>query len=629
MNDPNGSLTLLHRPAVLEGVLRAYPLFRGISAEDLGSVVALGRVVHRPGGDLLAKENQVIDSLFVVLRGRVEVSHVLADGGQRVLGQHGPGDHFGEMGVLAGGRLALRIVASTDVLLLELSRGSFEQLLRTIPVFAENLTRALGLRLASSNAGRAGRSLLGVVGVALTSQRSGSWIAALCEALRARGATYRLLVSREAREQLADVDDRLVDMGLVDACIDAERGSAAQVEVVQKIAELRSTSDLVLVALEPGFERYPYDPRLVPIEELWWVVDPAGYPTFRSTIDDLMARRRNLRGRTRLMWALHEGERPSRGVRSQSLLSPDLRAFLPRSGRPTSRRERNSFRRIVGHLEGMRVGIALGGGGSRGLAHCGVLRVLEREGIAADRLAGTSMGALVAMKYSAGTDPDEIVEDVTRAARSPAPLRWLPWGDLASYSLKARTGAFERILRGKYGDIRFEELDLPLRTVSADLVRGEPVVREQGDCVDAVIESITIPMFARPILRDGCALVDGGLLNNLPTDLLIAQQMELVVGVNVLSTADSFAAHRRSNGEVRRPGVIELLLRVAEIQHERLSALGAMQADLLLHVDVGKFALMDFSPTRARELAAEGQRVAEENAEKIRSLLPAKWRGRI
>jgi predicted acylesterase/phospholipase RssA len=164
--------------------------------------------------------------------------------------------------------------------------------------------------------------------------------------------------------------------------------------------------------------------------------------------------------------------------------------------------------------------------------------------------------------------------------------------------------------------------------VTSDLVRGEAVVREQGDCVDAVIESITLPMFAQPLLREGRALVDGGLLNNLPTDLLIAQQMEVVIGVDVFSSAVTFDLHDRPSGKLRRPGVMELLLRIAEIQHERVSSLGAMQADLLLQVDVGRFALLDFAPARARALAAEGERAAEENVEKLRSLLPATWRGR-
>jgi predicted acylesterase/phospholipase RssA len=157
--------------------------------------------------------------------------------------------------------------------------------------------------------------------------------------------------------------------------------------------------------------------------------------------------------------------------------------------------------------------------------------------------------------------------------------------------------------------------------VASDLLQGEQVVRESRDCVDAVIESINLPIFSRPILRDGRALVDGGVLNNLPSDLLLAQQIETVVAVDVLSS------NGESPAEPRPIGMLESLLRIAELQHERLTAQSAGQADLLLRVDAGRFSLTDFSLAPAKEIAALGESAARRAIARLRSLVPPRWRG--
>jgi predicted acylesterase/phospholipase RssA/CRP-like cAMP-binding protein len=610
---PSHSFALLQSSTVLGRLLQGYPLFRGVGEDEIQRVVQIGRVVSRPRGEVLAREGQVLEQLFVLLRGRVEIAAVLPKGTVRPLGEIGPGEPYGELGLLTGDKLSTRATASTDVVLLELERAQFEALFRRIPAFGENLFRRLGQRMSATHASRPRRPERGVLGIGGPSARAPELLRALGWGLASRGAAFAVLASEGASAVG-------IDGGSIETLSPGDSASADG--VVRRIAELRAARDIVLLLFEPGLEARHTDPRLVPCEELWWVVDPACAAAGLPVLADLLARRKTLQGRTRLIWALREGERPLLDPRPPNLLSPEFRVFLPASGAPSSRREKASIRRVVGDLEGLRVGLALGGGGSRGFAHCGVLKVLEEEGIAVDRIAGTSMGALVGLTYAAGTPPDQIVEEIAREARVPLALRFVPQGRYLSFWLKARTGAFERSIRETYGRIRFEELDFPLQTVTADLIRGEPVVRESGDCVDAVIESINLPVFSRPILRDGRALVDGGILNNLPTDLLLAHEIEAVIGVDVLSSG----ADAAGNGDPRRPGMLEALLRVAEIQHERLTALGAGQADLLLRVDAGRFAMTDFSPENARRIAELGDAAARAAVESLRELVPARWR---
>ncbi|MEQ1891476.1 MAG: patatin-like phospholipase family protein [Planctomycetota bacterium] len=358
------------------------------------------------------------------------------------------------------------------------------------------------------------------------------------------------------------------------------------------------------------------DPLLASCEELWWLARPelAGL----APLNDLLAHRRTLQGRARLVWTIREGERPPTGVRPDGLVAPEFRVFL---GPSNSRRERLSLRRVVNFLEGRRIGLALGGGGARGFAHCGVLKVLDEEELAIDRIAGTSMGALVGHNYAAGTVPDEIVGGISVAAQAPLFLRLLPHGRLINFAWKARTGAYERALRSIYGRDCFEELDFPLQIVTSDLVGGTVVVRREGDCTDAVIESINLPLLAPPILRDGKALVDGGILNNLPTDLLVEQGLETILAVDVMVGSEDWKPPAR-----HRLGVFESLLRVAELQHMRLTQHGARSADHLLRVNLERFSLTDFESVPARAIAAAGEEAARQALPTLRALLAPPWR---
>jgi predicted acylesterase/phospholipase RssA/CRP-like cAMP-binding protein len=607
------SIGQIRQPSVLAALLAGFPLFEGLAADDRERLIGAARVVAYPCGEVLAREGQVIEEFSVLLRGRVEIAAVLRNGAVQRLGEIGSGEPYGELGLLTGDKLSTRATASTDVLVLQLDRTQFEGLLRAVPSFGECLFRRLGQRMAVTHANRPRRPDRHVIGIAGPSVRLPDFLSALSWGLSSRGVSFAVLAMQDATTGIGgDAIERL-----------SPEEVRSTETVVRRIAELRSEKDLVIVAFEPGLETRPNDSRVVPCEELWWILDPACAETGCAALTELLARRKTLHGRTRLAWGLREGERPHRTPRPANLLRPEFRVFLPVRGEPGSRREKASVRRVIGDLEGLRVGLALGGGGSRGFAHCGVLRVLEDEGIIVDRIAGTSMGALVGFLYAAGTHPDQIVEEVAREAKTPLALRFLPHGRYLSFWLKARTGAFERSIREAYGAIRFDELDLPLQTVSADLISGEPCVRDRGDCVDAVIESINLPMLARPIVRDGRVLVDGGLLNNLPTDLLVADDIEAVIGIDVLSSGGWSA-----NGEPRRPGVLEALLRVAEIQHERLTRLGAGRADFMLRVDAGDFHMIDFSPTTAKSVAELGASVARAELSNLRAVVSGRWQPR-
>jgi NTE family protein len=182
------------------------------------------------------------------------------------------------------------------------------------------------------------------------------------------------------------------------------------------------------------------------------------------------------------------------------------------------------------------VGLALSGGGARGLAHIGVLKVLEREGISIDCLAGSSMGGIIGAAYAAGTTVAGLEKEARRMARlrelvklvDPLPPRR---GLLAGKRLRAYLSRFVD------PSLTFRDLRLPLALTAVDLLSGEEIHLDQGPVIDALLATCAFPGVLPPVPSNGHWLVDGGLLNNLPVDVVRDLGAEVVIASNV--TPDS------------------------------------------------------------------------------------------
>ena len=226
------------------------------------------------------------------------------------------------------------------------------------------------------------------------------------------------------------------------------------------------------------------------------------------------------------------------------------------------------------------------------------------------------------LAYAAGWEPGEALMHFKNELSAPRWMRRLPGAGHASMWLMFRLQRWERRLRKFFKDSRLEQLRIPLCTVAVDLVSGVEVVRDRGDAVRAVLESINLPMISRPILRDGMALVDGGILNNLPADKLPERGADLVVGVDVVAKLPRRFGNNEPNTpthKMRHPGPIETVLRVNEVQDYGISALRTAAVDLLIAPDTSAFDFSDFS--RANELADAGEAAAVGLATQLKQMI--------
>ena len=165
------------------------------------------------------------------------------------------------------------------------------------------------------------------------------------------------------------------------------------------------------------------------------------------------------------------------------------------------------------------VGLALGSGSARGLAHIGVLKALEKAGIQVDLIAGTSIGALIGGAYATGMTPGEM----ERIALEVDVRRLVSLVDIAKPTTALVNGRHvERFIREVVDDKTFEDTDIPFTCVAVDVAARELVLMSQGDLGTAIRASISTPVIFAPVEREGRWLVDGGVLNSVPQMWLVA-----------------------------------------------------------------------------------------------------------
>jgi NTE family protein len=299
------------------------------------------------------------------------------------------------------------------------------------------------------------------------------------------------------------------------------------------------------------------------------------------------------------------------------------------------------------------IGLVLGGGGARGAAHIGVLRVLERERVPVCRIAGTSMGAIVGGLYASGYDAEEI-EAILGAVdwkdvldddppRTDFPMRRK--NDTLRYLLNFKLGLRDGQVQFPRGVIQgqklltllrrltihtwrtehFDQLPVPFRAVATDIAAGEAVVFESGDLALAIRASMSVPAAFAPIRVDGRLLVDGGIVNNVPVDVVKAMGADRVIVVDV-------GAPLLKDEELNSPFAITLQMLDVLMKQRTAQVLSALDPrDVRIEPDLGDIGSTRFD--RAVETIPLGEVAAMRMLPRLRELSVdeatyAAWRAR-
>ncbi|MCK5510628.1 patatin-like phospholipase family protein [Candidatus Parcubacteria bacterium] len=181
------------------------------------------------------------------------------------------------------------------------------------------------------------------------------------------------------------------------------------------------------------------------------------------------------------------------------------------------------------HKKKLKIGLALGSGGVKGLAHIGVIKVLEKNNIPIDFIAGSSIGALVGTYYAIYKDVDKL-EKVALSSNWRTALSLL---DPTWNGGLVKGAKVEDLIKGWFNGYGFDDLKIPLTIVVTDLISGQEVDIASGDLAKAVRASLSVPPIFKPIKYNGYLLADGGLSNPLPDDIVRKMGADIVIAVNL------------------------------------------------------------------------------------------------
>ncbi len=274
----------------------------------------------------------------------------------------------------------------------------------------------------------------------------------------------------------------------------------------------------------------------------------------------------------------------------------------------TLTREYIACKRGANGMERKTLGLALGAGGSRGIAHVGFLRALEEAGIKPDYIVGCSMGSVVGAAYASGMGIDEIEKAVLKLRLRHILAPTLKRGGLCA------TRKMRKVILKYVGDVDFEDLKIPFRCVAVDMLSQTTVTLSKGKVVDSVVASSSIPAVFKPTEREGMRLIDGGVLTRVPYREVKEMGADVVVAVDVLG---------RLQTKKERVGTLGVLLQSLDIMDnhrtERAKIDGKDSIDFWLEPDLedmSQYALkrIDFALKKGYEL---GKRYAEEIKKKL------------
>lgn len=593
-------------------LLKVHQYFRDMSDEAMQEVLKYARVTRCQTGDVVHEANVLLTTLGFVLHGRLKAVRVDAQGNESLFRMIQRGDQFGMMVGALTEPVPVRVVAlePTTILTLDYEQAMdltfrFQDVRRLwLRTFAE------GLRKHFFGAG---------------SKRAPMMLALIHECPATRGVAGHLFDRlHELGEKLAVFSDseewrdlpgvRLRHLHTNGRILEPE-------EIRQQVADWQDANRIIFdvdAALAPAAAL-----RLLEVVDraIYFVPATAGTAA-RRRLESFEVSKRGWRDKISVAWLLERGD-PVVPAASEvrELVGRDFKIHETAPESPWGRSLSTGLERLVHDLRGVRIGVALGGGAARGMSHLGVLKALEQSGIVVDMIAGTSAGAMTGVFYASGHDCDFSAGQFASDLRPSWLFRQLPRGDHWYLLYKYRRGHFDPMLRKYLHDWRLEQLALPCFSVSVDLVSGTSVVRERGDAVHAILESINLPVLSVPICRNGQALVDGGLVNNIPADVLVAMGCNFVIAVSVTAKMEKqFSGITPQGPDPRtKPSMVQTLLRSLLVQNHSLNAFGVQPADVVIEPDVTGFDLTEFM--RAKELAAIGEAAAREQIPKIRQLL--------
>jgi NTE family protein len=599
------------------------PLLSSLPDEALARIERAARSQVFAPGDIIVAEREEREEISIIRSGEAIVTSHDSAGATRQLAQLGAGDCFGELSMISGEPASATVQALTATELWTIAHADFMAIARDTPQLSQNLAGLLVSRIVRANQryleARDGRLII------CSSTAPEPWCFKLVHHLAASVAHYtnapvilldhsglaadRLppamvgVPEEQAGSGHASESARVARVVVVDGSGAADWPTS---EVERMLKRTRHLLVFTSAAPEAGALRQADIDLRIETEQTAELWEPSSATIAALRRESMVAplRRDVLRAAARL------------GISPEDVaVIPGGEAALIHDGAQLPPITKRSIDSLARRVAGLRVGLALGGGGAKGFAHVGVLRALERIGVPIDCIAGCSIGAPLAASFAAGWPTEQIGEQLrtisAKAIRPNVPVHSL----LTSRSVRAE-------IERASNDRTFEDLPIPLAIVSVDIRTGEEVLIRSGPIWRAIMASMAFPGIYQPVRHDGRYLVDGAVVNPVPVTAVQALGADVVISSNL-------GGHRRGPDEapdVPRPAsgeplILNTIARSLEIMQRQISVGNNASADVVI---TSRFdnppGLLDFK--RGRDLEHAGEQAVDEALPRLQAALP-------
>lgn len=658
---------------ILEGV----PLLASLGEELLKGLADQAEFVTLKKDDLAVREGEEGDGFYVVVSGRLQACTQPKGWAERVYVRYYAGDWFGEMPLLSGETNWASVRALNDSVLLKIPRAAFEVMLRNDPRVALGLSQRMAERMNQLREEK--------------SRAKWSRIIALCSAVPGAGKTLlatNLVASlawetsepvlmldfsgREKGQPLLRCKPAAVSNGLQLEGLLAHHplgydrlnlqltGDEREIHVIAPLfGDLSKRYKYVLVDL-PNKTGPSMFECMIQSDQIYVVAknEEEHLSKTRVLLQDLRNHQQPLSPKARVILTAVGSSCVPYVEQAQQKVGQEIRYLLrwipeseiiesvddvPYVLRQPMAPYSAAVRRMAREMGNLLVGLVLGAGGARGLAHIGVLRVLEREGIAIDVVAGCSMGALVAGVWATGRTPDELEQIAMQVKNKRVFLKLL--NPMFPGAGLIRGLGITNFLNSLVNGLTFDDTMIPVKIVASDLDTIEEVVFERGKLSDAIRASISIPGIFRPVMHKGRTLMDGGMASPVPIDVLVRAGVSRIIAVNTMPNAEMMKEYRRSQvtrrielSELNRPmhetgplidtptAMIKIYMRFLHAVHSRVSHDACAKADVVISPSVPDGVWYDYyHPER---YIRRGEQAAEAVLPQLKELVGTKTRGK-
>jgi predicted acylesterase/phospholipase RssA/CRP-like cAMP-binding protein len=520
-------------------------------------------------GEVVFVEGGSGDSMYLIESGQVKVVSDM-DGEERLFAYLGPGNFFGEMALLLGEPRSATVKVDIDAELWVLHKADMGELLEQYPSIAVTISRELSRRLRETDKQPTRRHEYRVVAVI------GERIEDLALSL-ARQTGEQVLLFDLGGLRRSELDLALSHPGVT--LLDSQSTSyLMKGGLAESLGSLVEKFDRVLLCILP--QKGEVAIKAVELADVTVHIGPGK----ENWVEQIA-----IKGH----W--HVANEP---------------AAIDRAAR-----------RIAQRL----VGLALSSGGARGIAHIGVLRVLEEEGIPIDLIAGASAGSLFGALYAAGLSLDEITA-FALDLKDKVDLR----GRLWDFNLPPRSG----LIRGQrtldyidkiLGHKTFSDLKVPLYIMAADVISGEEVTLDSGSVAEAVRASISVIGIFSPAFVQERHLIDGGAVNPVPTGILAQKGADIIIASNVISGLEEQARRRREKKEESSPNFLGVVMNMMGIMEREIIKTKMMPVDVVINPRVGIYSFMEFD--KAEEIIRLGEEAAQQEIGRIKEMISLRQKG--